>query len=158
MDEENRAREADTRRKRFVEFHTQAKVIEMQVLYNMSIMDDYQSLGHESFEEFCEAPIETGGLNISRSYASQLITTYKKFVKELGVDMDRLREIGIRKLSIIRDHINEDNKEEMLSMAENLSSKNLGLKIKGVNPETCEHEYRTIKVCKKCNHREYVQS
>ena len=156
MDEENRAREADTRRKRFVEFHSEAKVIEMQVLYNMSVMDDYHSLGFETFEELCEAPVESGGLNISRSYASQLITTYKKFVKELGIGMDRLREIGIRKLTLIKQSINEDNKDDMLSMAETLSSKDLGLRIKNIDPETCEHDFRTIKVCKKCNKREYV--
>jgi hypothetical protein len=119
-------------------------------------MDDYTSLGFETFEELCEAPIESGGLNISRSYASQLVTTYKKFVKELGIDIKRLREIGIRKLYLIKNEINEDNKEEMLSMAESLTTKDLGLKIKKIDPETCEHDFRTIKVCKKCNKKEYV--
>jgi hypothetical protein len=66
-----------------------------------------------------------------------------------------LREIGIRKLTLIKPSINEDNKDELLSMAETLSSKDLGLRIKNIDPETCEHDFRTIKVCKKCNKREY---
>jgi hypothetical protein len=156
MEEEVRAREAHSRRQRFVEFHSQSKIIEMQVVYNMFTMDDYASLGFERFEDFCKAPIESGGLNISTSYASQLITTYEKFVKKLGVSMERLRDIGIRKLYLIKNEINEDNKEELLSMAESLSSSDLGLKIKGIDPETCEHDFRTIKVCKKCNKKEYV--
>lgn len=106
--------------------------------------------GFETWEEFCKAPIASGGLSISPRTAKKMIELYESFVTKLNVPISRLVDIGTSKLYKILPFVNEDNYAELLDKAETLSSTELGYELKGVIPEECEHHNESWLKCEKC--------
>lgn len=138
------------RREQFIDFTTKAGLIQLKLVYEMWVNKDFKSLGFETWEMYCEAPIESGGLSKSRSYMTQLALTYDKFVNKLGLPEQQVLEIGPRKLYSFKDDVNEDNLEDFMVKAKTMSLRDLRLDMKGIDQDTCEHEEHVIKRCKKC--------
>ena len=154
MDKEIIAIEAHKRREQFIEIHSKSKLYELKIIWEMWKNDDFSSLGFETFEHYCEAPIESGGLDISRSYAIQLASVYQRFVKELGIKESEVMEIGPRKLYSVKDVVNEKNVDDIMNKAKSLSARDLRLDINNINPESCEHDWITIRRCRLCGRTE----
>ena len=144
------AKEAHERRESFIKLHTLSKGFELKLIWEMYKNQDFKSLGFENFNHYCEAPINSGGLGISRSYAVQLYSVYQRFVEDLGVSEKDVMEIGPRKLYSIKDRVDENNVDEILERARSLSQRDLVLETKNINPDTCEHDWQTIKKCRIC--------
>lgn len=143
--------EAHKRREQFIDFSNKADLIKLRLAYEMWSEKDFKSLGFETWEEYCEAPLESGGLSRSRSYMTQLALTYEKFVEQLGVPEEKVLEIGARKLYSFKDDVNAENIDDFMIKANTMSMKDLRMDIKGIDQETCEHsKIRIIKRCEDC--------
>lgn len=143
--------EAHHRREVFLELHNKAQAIELKLIWQIWTFKDWTNLGFLTFRDYCEAPVDAGGLDISRSWALQLAETYQKFVHELGMPTEELLKIGPRKLYAIKDVVTEENLSEWLGKAESLSQNDLTLETTHVDLNTCKHEnLKTIYKCPDC--------
>lgn len=142
---------AHKRRNEFIQLHTGSKILELRLLYEIYKNKDWDNLGFEDFKSYCEAPVESGGLNISRAWAIEMALTYQKFVKELKLPEHRLLEVGTRKLYCIKNVVNQENYEDWIGKAKFLSLKDLDLEVKNIDINNCLHEeLKTIYHCPKC--------
>lgn len=132
--------QAHTRREQFLEFHGKARVLEMKILYEMWKNEDYQHLGFGSFKDYFEAPKDSGGLEISRSWAVELIKTFEKYVVELGMDEGMLATLSSRKLYFLKDKATAENLDDIISEVKTKSLKHLEMEKKGIDEMTCPHE------------------
>ena len=142
------AKTAHERRENFIKLHTLSKGLELKLIWEMYKNDDFLSLGFDNFNHYCEAPINSGGLGISRSYAVQLYSVYQRFVEELGIPEEEVMAIGPRKLYSVKDRVDENNVDDILEKARSLSQKDLVLETRNINPDTCEHDWQTLKKCR----------
>ncbi len=117
MSNEILAMEAHERRNKFVSIHGGSRLIEIKLLYEMWEKKDWDILGFDSFKDFVEASQTSGGLDISRSWANELIHNYAKYVVELGLPEETLIEISPRKLYYLKDNATEENVQEILGFA-----------------------------------------
>ncbi|MCD4828825.1 MAG: hypothetical protein K8R90_05270 [Candidatus Cloacimonetes bacterium] len=79
--------------------------------------------GYTAFGEFVE-----GEYNMSRGFASRLITIHDLFVEEMDVNETRLTGIGLDRLSIIKPVVKDcprDEAEEWIGKAEQLTTTEL---------------------------------
>lgn len=111
---------------------------------------DYEKLGFDSFKAFLEAPRDSGGLDISREWAVQLIETYRKFIIELGQPESLLIDASPRKLYFLKKKATKDNIEDIISKAKNMSLLDLQRDSKGINESTCHHSWVQWGRCAKC--------
>lgn len=127
------------RREMFLELHGTARLMEIKLLHKMWVENDWESLGFESFKDFVEAPTPSGGLDISRSWAVELILTYQKYVVELGLPENTLVELSPRKLYFLKGQATKENIKDILSRAETMTLTQLQIDAKHVNAMECEH-------------------
>lgn len=150
MNTELKVIDAHNRREQFLEFTQKAGLIQLKLIYQMWSEKDYIALGFERWEDYCEAPIESGGLSRSRSYMTQMALTYDTFVNQLKLPEQQVAEIGPRKLYSFIDYVNPDNVDDFIIKAKTMSMKDLRMDMKGIDPDNCEHEVQIIKRCRKC--------
>lgn len=86
--------------------------------------EDGETKTYTSIEQF--AFIE---FSYERTATQTLMRIYKRYVLELGVDEDRLQQIGWGKLKMLLSQIDETNAERWLAEAENNSQTDLRTKI-----------------------------
>lgn len=99
--------------------------------------------GAESFNSYVS---ESG---FERSTAYKMILVYEKFFEGVSVDSNQqIAEIGWTKLAKVAPKVTEDNKEKMLEIAQ-LSLSDIKTELSG----ECDHEWKTIEVCKFCGKR-----
>lgn len=130
---------ANQRRKTFVELHSNTSLLELKLLYEIYKNKDWDALGFDRWQDYCESPIESGGLGISREWATQLVQVYKRYVIELHVPERNLLEISPRKLYRMKNLVNEENLGDMLEKAKTLSHKDLELEVREVDTTNCTH-------------------
>lgn len=145
-----KANEADKRRKAFVQLHGGSRLLEMRLLYEMWSNKDFKVLGFSSFRDYFEAPKESGGLDISRAWAIEIIKTYEKYVVELGMKDEVFLEAPVRKMYFLKDKATKDNLDEIISMAKMNTLKDLELERRGVDTVDCPHE-RIKRYCEDCS-------
>ena len=106
-----------------------------EALYNLNLDEKYKQLGYNSLGEYCFAR-----LNRSNGWASKLVAIHEKMVVDLGISQKELLEVSFGKLCKVVAHINEDNKDEILSDVKNMSQREVDQYIKGFNPATEEYD------------------
>jgi predicted Zn-ribbon and HTH transcriptional regulator len=136
-----RAVVAHRRRNTFVDIHQTSSLAELKLLYQMFNSKDWDSLGFENWQSFCEAPVESGGLGVSREWASQLVQVYIKYVIELKVSDRKLLAVSPRKLYQLKGRVTEENVDEMIEKAKSLSLKDLELETHNIDTMNCVHQF-----------------
>ena len=136
----SKANEAHARRELFVELHGRHRLDEIKLLYQIWLNKDYQILGFPDFKSYMESPVNSGGLDISRPWAVQLIKSYQKYVIELGWDEGIFTRVSPRKLYALVDKATKDNMTDITIKAENTSLVDLQKERRGVEETTCLHE------------------
>ena len=106
-----------------------------EALYNLNLDEKYKQLGYNSLGEYCFAR-----LNRSNGWASKLVAIHEKMVVDLGISQKELLEVSFGKLCKVVAHIDEENKDEILSNVKNMSQKEVDQYIKGFNPATEEYD------------------
>lgn len=152
-----RVEEAHKRREIFLELHGQSRVMEVRMLWEIWHNKDWKNLGFDSFKAYFEAPRDSGGLDISRSWANELIITYQKYVKELGQPESIFLDIAPRKLYYLKNDVTQDNIEEILAKAKHTPLRDLMLEREGVDETNCAHDMEILKHCKVCGIWEKVE-
>ena len=99
-------------------------------LYLFQKEKGYNTLGHPSFESYLGSP----ELAISRRTAYRLIRVYRRWVIELGYELEQLTEAGTTKLDMLAAHVDEGSKDRYLNMAATLSRSDLQAEIDGTEP------------------------
>lgn len=135
------AENAHERREQFLKLHGLSRLAEIKLLWEMWKFKDWESLGFESFKDLMEAPIPSGGLDISRSWAVQLVLTYQKYVVELKLPEKTLLDCSPRKLYFLKDEATAENTEEIISRAQTMTLKDLQLEAKNIDTVNCKHEH-----------------
>jgi len=146
----SKVKEAHKRREMFIEFHQKSRLLELKLVWKIWKLKDWIYLGFDTFKDYCEAPINSGGLGISRAWATQLAEVYQKYVKELGVAEQQLLLASPRKLYQIRKLVNKDNVDDWLNKVSTLSLEDLQREIKGIDITECDHQWELFRRCKKC--------
>ncbi len=145
--------EAHARREAFVEFHGRHRLAEIKLLYEIWLNKDYAKLGFEDFKSYMESPVNSGGLDISRSWAVQLIKSYQRYVIELGWNEEIFTRVSPRKLYALVGEATKENLAEITSKAENSSLVDLQKEKKGIEETTCIHENLEFMAhCKDCDY------
>lgn len=142
--------DAHKRREVFVELHTKSNLLELKLIWQIWKNKDWSVLGFETFKDYCEAPVNSGGLGISRAWATQMAEVYQRYVKELGVDEQHLLLTSPRKLYEIRRLVNKNNVNDWLEKIKNLSLEDLEREKKNIDILNCDHDWEFFKRCKKC--------
>ena len=147
----SRVDDAHKRREMFLDVHGKVRLMEIKLLHEIWTGKDWDKLGFKSFKDYFEAPKDSGGLDISRSWAVELILTYDKYVKELGLPESILTDVSQRKLYHLRGTVTKENAEELIEKAKSTSLPDLILEQRGVDTVNCEHaDTEFMTVCKDC--------
>ncbi|MEM5784973.1 MAG: hypothetical protein QW469_00340 [Candidatus Aenigmatarchaeota archaeon] len=141
---------AHKRRETFIQIHAKSHLLELRLIWEIWKNKDWNALGFDSFKDYCEAPIESGGLGISRAWAIQMAEVYQKYVKELKVPEKKIVLASPRKLYEIRKIVNEKNVEEWLNKVVNLSLEDLEREKKNIDIVNCNHQWENFRRCKIC--------
>lgn len=139
--------EAHKRREQFLEVHGASRLIEIRLLHMMWRKKDYENLGFDSFKSYWEAPRDSGGLDISQSWAIELIKTYQKYVVELHQPESILEECSPRKLYYLKGEATEANVADVINRAKNTSLADLMAERRDEDIN-CEH--RNLDFLAKC--------
>lgn len=86
----------------------------------------YEELGHRTFTEYLESK------DFSRVSAYKCINIHDLYVEKLGVPEERLMQIGVEKLNLIKDIV-ETDADEWLSKSQVLSTRDLKYEVKRVS-------------------------
>jgi hypothetical protein len=131
---------AHSRREYFLEIHGKVRLLEIKILYEMWRKKDYDKLGFEDWKSYVSSPVSSGGLGISREWATQLIQAYQKYVVELKLPETIFLEVSPRKLYFLKDQANPQNVKELISVAQATTLKDLEKERKGIKEAECPHE------------------
>jgi hypothetical protein len=149
---EKLAKKAHERREQFLALHGVSRLREIQLLHAMWTARDYEHLGFDSFKDFMTAPVPSGGLDISRSWAVQLVLTYQRYIVELKLPEQTLIDISPRKLYFLKSQVTPANTREILTRARTLTLPQLVLEAKGVDTAGCTHPHtETLVHCVDCS-------
>lgn len=139
---------AHSRRERFIKLHGQSRLYEIKMLVQMYAAKDWVSVGFETWKAYVETPIDSGGLDISKSWAAEMISVYEKYVTELGQPETLLVEVPCRKLYVMKERATADNVEEIVMQARTTPLKDLILVRDGIEEDDGhEHLWRCVR-CK----------
>jgi|SRR6185436_249453 len=134
------ADQAHARRETFLGLKDRARWMEMKMIYEMWINHDQTNLGFDTFKDYMEAPKESGGLDISHSWATELVKVYQKYVLELGMTEEQILPLSPRKLYFLKDQANSTTLPDIIAKVKTMNLKALEMERKGVNETTCTHE------------------
>lgn len=113
-----------------------------ELLSEMKRMRTFKIKGYKNFKEFIECEY-----NMSNTLASKLIAIYDIYIKDMNIDTETVKEIGMDRLSLIKPLIKDtsyDVQEEWVKQAEELSHQDLKEKIKEINDKKRE-DSKTLK-------------
>lgn len=122
-----------------------------ELLYEMKKDDRYKTISGEetSFSQYLADP----EVKIAESSAYRYISTYKRYIVELGCELSEINGLDIHKLYNVRKVITKENKDEWLGNIRSLSRSDLFrlLNYPDIDPMECEHETKPHKnICVKC--------
>jgi hypothetical protein len=152
----SRVNQAHKRREAFIEIHQKSSLLELKLLYEIYKNKDWNVLGFDNFKDYCEAPVNSGGLAISREWATQLVMVYQKFVIDLELDEKKLLDVSPRKLYKIKNIVTKENVDEMIEKIKTLSLEDLEFEIHNKDTMSCQHSgmfdenARFLYKCKDC--------
>ena len=112
----------------------------------------YSQLGYENFKEFLSLP----EISLSQGYVTKLITAYEVWHEKFGVSQEKLQNIDVEKLYLASQIAGDDDHEEWLDRARELSRSDLTQLIKENGGQECRHEYQEMRICRLCGHREKI--
>ena len=101
---------------------------------------DWKNLGFDSWSAYLAAPVNSGGLDISRTWAVKAKENYQKYVIELSVSCEHLALASPEKLYEVKDKVKKDNVEKWLEKVREISRSDLKLEKKEVEQMECKHE------------------
>ncbi len=113
-----------------------------ELLSEIKRMRTFKIKGAKNFKEFVETEY-----NMSNSLASKLIGIYDLYVKDLNIDTQTVKEIGMDRLNLIKPLIKDSSfevQEEWVKQAEELSHQDLKEKIKEIRDQEKENS-KTLK-------------
>lgn len=113
-----------------------------ELLSEMKRMRTFKIKGYRTFKEFVETEY-----NMSNSMASKIIGIYELFIKEMDIDEETVKNIGMDRLSTIKPMIKDASfevKEEWVKQAEELNQLDLKEKVKEIRDLQKENE-KTMK-------------
>jgi len=104
----------------------------------------YQTLGYDTWESYLGTP----EISMSRFWAYKLIKVYETWVEKFGVEPAKL-DIDLEKLFLTIKKATQENYEEVLEQARNLSRSDVKQLMSGK-----EYEFERYKMvtCPKCNY------
>lgn len=111
----------------------------MAVLYDVQLGEAWKQVA-DSWGEYVESELQ-----ISQSFASKLLSTYKYFVIEQGVSQEKLIGVDYEKLNMARSL--PGTVEEQLAKASSLTRSELKLERQDAEP----HQYEPVEYCKICH-------
>lgn len=121
-----------------------------QLLYEIREKRLYSPM-HDSFPEFLME------MDMTEGTASKMITVYKKLIEEYQIpEKDIIEAKGWSKAYLVaKVSTSPDDAKKWLERASVASRGHLLADIEeattGIDKSACEHEYRTLKICKHCN-------
>lgn len=92
-----------------------------RLLYEVREKKTYEALDYQTFNSYLAMP----ELGFSQRQAYYLISIYEKMALQMGIPAETIAQIGEAKSIIIKDHISEENKEEIINEAICLSRADL---------------------------------
>jgi len=113
-----------------------------ELLSEMKRMRTFKIKGYLNFREFIESEF-----NMSNALASKLISIYDIYIKDMNVDSETVKEIGMDRLNLIKPLIKDsayEVQEEWLKQAEELTHQDLRVKIKEIRDKERESS-KTLK-------------
>lgn len=113
-----------------------------ELLSEMKRMRTFKIKGYKNFKEFIESEY-----NMSNTLAARLIAVYDIYVKDMNMDTETVKEIGMDRLSLIKPLIKDssfDVQEEWVKQAEELTHQDLKEKIKDIRDKERESS-KTLK-------------
>jgi hypothetical protein len=113
-----------------------------ELLSEIKRMRTFKIKGAKNFKEFVETEY-----NMSNSMASKIIGIYDLYIKDLNIDTQTVKEIGMDRLNLIKPLIKDSSyevQEEWVKQAEELSHQDLKEKIKEIKDQEKESS-KTLK-------------
>lgn len=113
-----------------------------ELLSEMKRMRTFKIKGYKNFKEFIESEY-----NMSNTLASKLISIYDIYIKDMNIDTETVKEIGMDRLNLIKPLIKDTSyevQEEWVKQAEELTHQDLKEKIKEINDKKRE-DSKTLK-------------
>ena len=113
-----------------------------EILSEMKRMKTYKLKGYKTFKEFIAEEY-----NLSNSLVSKVISIYDIFIKDMNIDSETVKEIGIDRLNLIKPLIKDKDytvQEEWVKTASELSFQDLNLKVKDIRDKERE-DAKTLK-------------
>lgn len=102
-----------------------------EAIYNINQNEGYKKLGtsgYKSIAEYVQAEFNRGA-----SWTDKMLRVYEKFTVQLKVDQNTLESVGFGKLGKLVSVVNEDNVDEVLEEAKELTQQQIDKKIKSDN-------------------------
>ncbi len=113
-----------------------------ELLSEMKRMRTFKIKGYKNFKEFIESEY-----NMSNTLASKMIAIFDIYIKDMNIDTETVKEIGMDRLSLIKPLIKDSSyevQEEWVKQAEELTHQDLKEKIKEINDKKRE-DSKTLK-------------
>ena len=113
-----------------------------ELLSEMKRMRTFKIKGYKNFKEFIESEY-----NMSNTLAAKLIAVYDIYIKDMNIDSETVKEIGMDRLSLIKQLIKDSSyevQEEWVKQAEELTHQDLKEKIKEIRDKERESS-KTLK-------------
>jgi hypothetical protein len=108
--------------------------------------------GFESFNALLQAPEESGGVDLSKQIAYQILRVYEKYVLQLQV-RQVLQNVDYVKLDIIRNVVSKENFEDWINKATSLSRSDLRREVnEALGKPVKEFEDGFKNKCPRCGH------
>ncbi len=113
-----------------------------ELLSEMKRMRTFKIKGYKNFKEFIESEY-----NMSNTLASKLISIYDIYIKDMNIDSETVKEIGMDRLNLIKPLVKDTSyevQEEWVRQAEEMTHQDLKEKIKEINDKKRE-DSKTLK-------------
>ncbi len=139
---------AHKRREDFIKLHGRSRLFEIKMLFQMYQSRDWNNLGFETWKGYVESPIDSGGLDLSKSWAMELISVYQKYIKDLKQPESILLEVPARKLYVMKERATAENVEELVNQARHTPLKDLILVRDGISEDDGHKHIWKCTICK----------
>lgn len=113
-----------------------------ELLSEMKRMRTFKIKGYKNFKEFIESEY-----NMSNTLAAKLISIYDIYIKDMNIDSETVKEIGMDRLTLIKPLVKDTSyevQEEWVKQAEEMTHGDLKEKIKEINDKKRE-DSKTLK-------------
>jgi len=111
-----------------------------ELLYEVWDGQYHKTYGYKSFSDYVEAELDIKG---RKAYS---LVQIAKTIKRLGIPWDEVREVGWRKMGTLSPVLNNDNQEELINEAKELSLPKLSEKVKATKEGKSEVDNPLVKL------------